>query len=135
LNTAGIEFGSHTVTHPKLKELGPAAVEEELRRSKETIEDKLGAEAASFSYPFAFPETMRPFVAAIKDTLLQCGYKIGVSTAIGAATAADDRFFLPRLPVNLSDDLRLFRAKLEGGYDWLYNLQRLKKSFDTAVAR
>ena len=128
LNAAGIEFGSHTVTHPKLKELGSDEVEQELRRSKETIEDKLGTDVASFSYPFAFPEAMRSFVGKLRDTLSRCEYRVGVSTVIGTATPADDPFFLRRLPVNVSDDLPLFRAKLEGGYDWLHSVQRLKKS-------
>jgi peptidoglycan/xylan/chitin deacetylase (PgdA/CDA1 family) len=135
LHGAGMEFGSHTVTHPKLKELGPEAVEEELRCSKAAIEDQLGGEAACFSYPFAFPETMRPFVGKLRETLLTCGYRHGVSTMIGSATTGDDPLFLRRLPVNVSDDLRLFRAKLEGGYEWLYRFQRLKKSVGTVVAR
>jgi hypothetical protein len=32
--------------------------------------------------------------------------------SVGTAAVADDRFFLPQLPVNLADDLALFRAKL-----------------------
>ena len=104
LNAAGIEFGSHTVTHPKLKELGSDAIEQELRQSKEAIEDKLGTCVASFSYPFAFPEAMRSFVGELRDTLSRCGYQVGVSTVIGTATPADDPFFLRRLPVNSSDD-------------------------------
>lgn len=127
LDAAGIEFGSHTVTHPKLKELGPDEIEQELRRSKETIEDKLGTRVASFSYPFAFPEAMPSFVGKLRDTLSRCEYRVGVSTVIGTATPTDDPFFLRRLPVNVSDDLSLFRAKLERGYDWLHGMQRLKK--------
>ena len=38
-----------------------------------------------------------------------------------------DRFFMPRLPVNSGDDLALFRAKLEGAYDWLQALQYAHK--------
>jgi peptidoglycan/xylan/chitin deacetylase (PgdA/CDA1 family) len=130
LHAAGVEFGSHTVTHTRLRELALADVEGELRRSKETIEDKLGAPVSCFSYPYAFPETLRSFVAALRNTLMRCEYRVGVSTLVGAATPADDRFFLRRLPVNSLDDLALFRAKLEGGYDWLRGLQRLKKSLD-----
>jgi len=128
LDAAGIEFGSHTVTHPKLKTLGAQEIEQELRRSKETIEDNLGKPVTGFSYPFAFPETARRFVAQIRGMLMGCEYQAGVSTIIGTATAADDRFFLRRLPVNSSDDPRLFRAKLEKGYDWLCVPQRLKKT-------
>lgn len=135
LNAAGIEFGSHTVTHPKLKDLGMNEIENELRGSKEAIEDHLGTEAGTFSYPFAFPETMQTFVGRLRDALLRCEYRVGVSTRIGTATAADDSLFLRRLPVNLSDDLPLFRAKLEGGYDWLHGVQRLKKLLGSIAGR
>jgi peptidoglycan/xylan/chitin deacetylase (PgdA/CDA1 family) len=128
LDAAGIEFGSHTVTHPQLRDLGAEEVDYELRYSKETIEDKIGKQVACFSYPYAFPETVKPFVGKLRDTLARCGYRLGVSTVIGSAKPADDLLFLRRLPVNSSDDMPLFRAKLEGGYDWLHGVQRLKKA-------
>lgn len=128
LDAAGIEFGSHTVNHPKLKDLHPEAVDQEVLRSKATIEDKLGRAVSTFSYPYAFPETNRPFVERLRATLIRSGYQTGVSTVIGTAGPSQDRFFLPRLPVNTADDLILFKAKLDGGYDWLHGLQRLKKA-------
>ena len=49
-------------------------------------------------------------------------------SGIGTATKLDDIFFLKRIPVNTFDDLSLFEAKLQGGYDWLHKLQYLVKS-------
>ena len=134
LHKSGIEFGSHTVSHPKLKDLSPVEVEHELSHSKATIEEKLGAAAPCFSYPYAFPETIPTFVANLRETLVRCGYQLGVSTIIGRALPSDDPLFLRRLPVNSADDVPLFRAKLEGGYDWLHGLQRIKKSLHRMVA-
>jgi peptidoglycan/xylan/chitin deacetylase (PgdA/CDA1 family) len=134
LRGAGVEFGSHTMTHPRLRDLSIPEVEKELRCSKETIEDKLGVAISSFSYPYAFPETLPQFVGELRQVLLRCDYGVGVSTVIGAATAADDRYFLRRLPVNSADDLALFQAKLEGGYDWLHGFQLMKKRFAGARA-
>jgi len=48
---------------------------------------------------------------------------VGVSTVIGTACRGGDPFFLPRIPVNSHDDLQLFEAKLNGGYDWLHPIQ------------
>src|SRR5271154_5469208 len=56
LSKEGIEFGSHTVTHPILREQEPEQVRTELKGSKEIIEDKLGSRVVSFAYPYAFPE-------------------------------------------------------------------------------
>lgn len=127
LQKAGITFGSHTNSHKQLRSLRKAEVEEEIRCSKDAMEDRLGRSVESFSYPFAFPETDRAFKRTLKDLLRANGYKNGVTTVIGTVGADHDPFFLPRLPVNAADDLRLFQAKLEGGYNWLHSIQYLSK--------
>ena len=135
IHSHGIQVGSHTVTHPVLYRLSLLKVEDEIRQSKATIEDKLGAPVSSFSYPFAFPEHDKKFVGALVGFLEKHGYKNGVSTIIGTATHGSSRFFLPRLPVNSFDDLRFFRAKLEGGYDWLHIPQRVTKQLGRRPSR
>ena len=127
LHREGIEFGSHTVSHPDLRSLGPDEIDYELCFSKDTIEDHLGSAVTSFAYPFAFPEEDRSFVRFLEDQLKSYGFGTGVSTILGRAGVNDSRFFLPRLPVNSWDDHALFRAKLEGGYDWLHWPQWLHK--------
>jgi peptidoglycan/xylan/chitin deacetylase (PgdA/CDA1 family) len=52
LAAGGIELGAHTVTHPDLTTLDAAAVEDELRRSKEQVEDWTGKPCDLFAYPF-----------------------------------------------------------------------------------
>ncbi len=134
----GIRIGSHTVTHPELQTLEREQIRFEIRKSKETIEDQLGDSVQSFSYPYAFPEQNQGVVAMVRDTLKTCGYENGVSTIIGTASGHCDRFFLPRLPVNSYDDLRLFRAKLEGGYEWLHIPQQMwkrLKGYVTSIRR
>lgn len=123
LCAAGIRFGSHTVTHPKLRTLTPEEVDYELGCSKEKIEDEVGEAVLSFSYPYAFPEHDTTFVRFLRDLLQKHDYVNGVTTIIGTAQCSTDRFSLPRLPVNSCDDPALFRAKLEGGYDWLHLFQ------------
>ncbi len=127
LHAAGIRFGSHTVSHPDLRSLGPEQIEYELGCSKEIIEQKLGAAVESFSYPFAFPEEDKNFTHFLVDILENVGFENGVSTIIGRASKKDNHFYLPRLPVNSWDDAALLRAKLEGGYDWLHWPQWLYK--------
>lgn len=127
LHRAGVTFGSHTVTHPQLTESTSGQLEYELRQSKETIEEQIGAPILAFSYPFAFPEGRREFTGRLRDKLQGCGYECGVCTAVGTVGPGGDRFFLKRLPVNSWDDVRLFKAKLEGGYDWLHGVQYTAK--------
>jgi peptidoglycan/xylan/chitin deacetylase (PgdA/CDA1 family) len=127
LHAEGMRFGSHTVSHPDLRSLGPEQIEYELGHSKEVLEEQLGVSIDAFSYPFGFPEEDKNFTRFLEDVLSNLGFDYGVSTILGRASRRSNRFFLPRLPVNSCDDPSLFRAKLEGGYDWLHWPQLLKK--------
>jgi peptidoglycan/xylan/chitin deacetylase (PgdA/CDA1 family) len=120
LHQEGIEFGSHTVTHPDLRCLGPEQIEYELGYSKEVIEQQLGTSINSFAYPFPFPEENTDFTRLLLDELENQGFENGVTTILGRASLRHNRFFLPRLPVNTWDDQSFFRAKLVGGYDWAH---------------
>jgi len=120
LHAEGIQFGSHTVTHPDLRSLDPEQIDYELGYSKENIEQRLGAPVVSFSYPFAFPEEDRDFTRYFLDALANHGFENGVSTILGRAKPEGNPYCLPRLPVNSWDDATLLRAKLEGGYDWMH---------------
>lgn len=127
LRKAGIDFGSHTLTHQHLKCLKRSEIDTELRCSKERIENELGCSVESFSYPFAFPETDSAFKVMLKDLLKTLGYKNGVTTVVGTLGVGDDLYFMPRLPINSWDDLPLFRAKLAGAYNWLRYVQYAAK--------
>jgi peptidoglycan/xylan/chitin deacetylase (PgdA/CDA1 family) len=127
LSKEGINFGSHTVTHPELNYMGTDELYYELNSSKKTIEDNIGVSADSFSYPFAFPEADYKFKAILKHTLVECGYTHGVTTNIGTIDTPNDLFFLKRIPVNTYDDTVFFKAKLNRGYDWMYKLQYMSK--------
>lgn len=47
----GIEFGSHTCTHPELTTISLKESEEEIARSREDLKIKLGSDTVSFCYP------------------------------------------------------------------------------------
>jgi peptidoglycan/xylan/chitin deacetylase (PgdA/CDA1 family) len=127
LRKCGISFGSHTVTHPQLSNLDLSTVKDEIVNSKRTIEDNLGESVDSFAYPFAFPEENSSFVRMLRNVLVESGYHQGVSTRIGTARQREDYYFLRRLPMNSLDDVSMFDAKLQGGYDWLHGVQYVSK--------
>lgn len=127
LSDEGIEFGSHSASHRRLVDLGTDALTKELSDSKSAIEDIVCREVTLFSYPFRFPEENSKFTSALAQRLDVCGYRGGVTTAIGRANRLDNPRFLPRLPMNDCDDDSLLQAKLAGHYDWLRSGQRLRK--------
>ncbi len=134
LAACGISFGSHTVTHPELRSQNNKNVEYEIRQSKKVIENNLGKSIDTFSYPFKFPDANKIFIKDIRDILQKYGYHSGVSTRIGTTNKNDDIFFRKRVPINSQDDLMLFKEKLEGGYNWLYNIQKFSKAIRYSVS-
>jgi peptidoglycan/xylan/chitin deacetylase (PgdA/CDA1 family) len=133
LRQRGIKFGSHTVNHFKLSHMKMGDIKCEIENSKNKIEYEIGEEIDTFSYPFAFPEEDHQFRKDLKALLLSCGYKRCLSTIIG--TVNDRRsFYLKRVPVNNYDDLKMFKAKLEGLYDWIHPVQYLYKTTKSAGA-
>ncbi len=123
LQRCGIEFGSHTVTHPQLRTLACEEIKKELMDSKKTIEDKTGHRTESFAYPYAFPQVDTEFKKLLREELERAGYRNGVCTSVGRAGRFSDPLFLERLPLNDLDDEPLVRAKLNGAYDWVGWLQ------------
>lgn len=139
LSRAGFEFGSHSVTHPKLYRLSPAAIMRELADSKADIERHTGKPVHSFAYPYAFPDGDFQFVRNFVGMLQACGYENCATTRVGRVSLGADRFQLKRLPVNELDDHRLLSAKLEGAYDWLggpqYFFKRLRLRLESLCKR
>ena len=127
LSQNGISFGSHSHSHGELKNLSRKGMEDELRISKEIIENMTGMPVDSFSYPYAFPQAQKDFVRLYRAALIDAGYKFGVTTRIGLNSRDSDFLTLKRIPASSHDDPLLFAAKLEGAYDWLHFLQTLFK--------
>ena len=130
LRKRGIAFGSHTVNHLKLETLQLKEMEVEIADSKNEIESRLGEPVDAFSYPYAFPEGRADFLEKFFEVFNWCGYRFGVTTVIGRVKNGDNLLSLKRVPVNEYDDPALFKAKLEGAYDWVHVPQYLwKKCF------
>lgn len=127
LQKIGTRFGSHTVNHRQLIDLDESTLRFELKISKEKIEDETGCEVEDFSYPYRFPDQARSFVKNLENLLREYKYKQGISTRIGTFHCIREKFLLKRIPMNSSDDLSFFKAKIEGGYDWIYEMQYLLK--------
>ncbi len=133
MHVADIEFGDHTVNHPKLVELSWSAIESEVANSKSQIEQQLGAPVPAFAYPYAFPQADKNFTATFRQLLQRVGYASCVTTEVGRARFGDDQFQLARLPVNSNDDAALLEAKLNGAYDWLAFPQALMKQIKQTI--
>ena len=88
-----VEFGSHTVRHPKLSRLTAAAQASEIHESRRTLEDILGREITAFSYPFGgHLAYSRETIAILKSAGFRCAF-----SAMPYRVRRDgDAFQLPR---------------------------------------
>ena len=90
----GLEFASHGATHRRLTWLDDAAIEAELRGSRETLTARLGPEAGhAVAYPFG---GVNPRVLGIAQ---QAGYELG----FGGVRGGGNPLQLPRVPVYFWD--------------------------------
>jgi peptidoglycan/xylan/chitin deacetylase (PgdA/CDA1 family) len=128
LSRRGVSFGSHTVTHPVLRDMPWSDIRKELRDSKLQIESVLSTTVQAFAYPFAFPQHPG-FVSRFCDELRLQGYTFGVTTMVGRFAEGDELLCMRRLPLNQADDLALFRAKVKGSYDWMGGVQGAWKRY------
>ena len=90
----GIAVGAHTLTHPILTRLADVDARVEIAGSKARLEAITGRPVKLFAYPNGRPQ--EDYGPAHVRMVREAGFAAAVSTAWGAATAACDRFQLPR---------------------------------------
>jgi peptidoglycan/xylan/chitin deacetylase (PgdA/CDA1 family) len=93
MNNGGIDFGSHTVTHPVLSRVPPGELAKELRESKTEISERLRCPVLSFAYPNGHTGDYNDDV---KRALRESGYICGLTSEFGFNHVFSDPFELRR---------------------------------------
>lgn len=106
----GVEIGCHTASHKSLTEPG-RNFERELTESKNQIETLLSQPCTSFCYPYGHYDDR-----TVKQ-VRQAGFNNATTMIRGRATAKDDLFELPRIPINWHTMPHLFLIKLLTSYE------------------
>jgi len=106
MSAAGIEFGSHTLSHPHLTALPLAEAAREVTESRAALEEALGAPCLSFAYPYG------DWDPRVRGLVAEAGYVAACSTRRACATAGDDPLALPRINIRRYNVLARFRYKL-----------------------
>ena len=105
LITAGWELDSHTISHPDLTTLGPAALRHELAGSRRELQRRFGVPADFFCYPSGRFDTR--VAAAVKAA----GYR-GATTTIEGYAGGAQAYELRRVRVNGSDSATTLMTRL-----------------------
>jgi peptidoglycan/xylan/chitin deacetylase (PgdA/CDA1 family) len=110
LMTGLLTIGSHSHSHALFDRITPGEAETDLRRSIDLVADRLGVVADHFAYPKA---------ALPLEAVESIVRRLFVSAAIGGNRAnvpgRTDLHRITRSPIQASDGMRYFDAKLAGG--------------------
>lgn len=103
----GIEFGSHTLSHPVLTRLDDRRLEAELAESKKSIEEKIGQEVVSFAYPGGTHNQR------VQEAVKKAGYSFGLAYNHGLFHYPPASFYnIDRVLVEGEFSLPLFKLHL-----------------------
>lgn len=108
---AGMDFGSHSVTHPILSQLDDTDLWRELTESKQTLDEVLERSVEAISYPVG---GLTAFDARVRHMSRSAGYKLGFSYIPGTNRfPLDDSFSLRRMHPERYTDHDYFTAMLQ----------------------
>ena len=125
LHGAGMEIGSHTLTHRPPSELDDKALYYELLESRRILEDGLRAPITSISSPTGFFNPRMPMIAR------EVGYRALCFGQVGLAASGGDPFSLKRVAVKQTMSHGEFNALLRfhGGTIGRLRFQQMIRNF------
>jgi peptidoglycan/xylan/chitin deacetylase (PgdA/CDA1 family) len=117
---AGMEVGSHSLTHPFVDHLGPAELRREFGESKAILEDRLGAPVRSASLP-------RGWGAPHLETILaELGYRVFCTSRVGWWHPGDRPLAVPRVRASAHMPVERFGAIVEAAPRSLWGIQAVE---------
>jgi len=108
LALAGMEIGTHSLTHRPPATLSPAELDHEMRESRRILEEGLGTPVVTGSAPTGFHH---PGIGAAARA---AGYRALCVSRIGLWRPAADPFAVPRVPVKQETPIDLFERLARG---------------------
>jgi len=115
-----IDVGAHAISHPNLQVTDLQEAKNEVLKSKEEIEKKIGRSIDYFAYPFSRCN------AEIIDLVESYGFK-GAVDGDGLIRLGDDPFLLNRVSVDRSVNFLMFKARLTKAVEWYKKIEQKAK--------
>jgi peptidoglycan/xylan/chitin deacetylase (PgdA/CDA1 family) len=114
-----VSIGAHGFSHRPLTRLDGSTLEDEFRRTRETLHMCLGRSPSAISYPHG---AVNRHVAARAEA---AGFVIGATSFVGVNQSGVHRLHLRRTEILGGDGPEEVSAKIRGDYDWYQVRQRL----------
>jgi peptidoglycan/xylan/chitin deacetylase (PgdA/CDA1 family) len=114
LHREGVNFGPHTLSHPRLSGLPREQMRHEIVESKRQMEEILGEPMQDFCYPYG------DYDDAVVKTVREAGFRAALSCIRGSARPGEeDPMQLPRKAISYGDSLL--------GFCWKLHMKNQKK--------
>lgn len=122
---AGMEIGSHTVSHPFLTQLSGEALQSELTQSKDTLSSRLSISADFLCYPYG------DYSAQVITAAKEAQYKGALAIYDKAPLWNLDLYALPRIPISSRQPLWEFAIKVS----WLHSILIFLRKAEVSIKR
>jgi len=106
MQSAGMEIGSHTLSHSRLTLCSKEKLESELCNSRAYLSDLLKQSITSFAYPYGL------YNQNIRDSVAESGYNTAFTTRPGFKLVDNDSLQIRRISIMADDSLATFARKL-----------------------
>jgi len=124
----GISFGAHTLSHCDLTHEPTGRIEAEIRGSKATLEEGLGAPIACFAYPFGRHDRR-------SREIVKHHFTCACSVRLGLVTASSNPYALERVDAYYLRTDRLFDIMLTRLFPWYLRARGVPRSIRRALHR
>ncbi|HEX6186944.1 MAG TPA: polysaccharide deacetylase family protein [Pyrinomonadaceae bacterium] len=124
MSIAGVGLGFHSHTHRIHANLSREQIAADASQGLSLLAQEVGVRPIFFAFPYGHNGS---YSADAISALREKGIEIFFTTHIGRTPLATDGP-ISRFVIHPEDDIRSFRRKLYGGYDWVGKLQRFAYS-------
>ena len=129
MNRAGVGLGFHSHAHRNYGRLSQEEIAADASRGLSVLEREVGIRPKTFAFPYGHYSS---YSARAISVLREHGFDTFFTTEMGHTTLPSEGP-ISRLVIHPEDDVRSFRRKLYGGYDWVGKLRRSAYAFRAAL--
>lgn len=119
----GVEFGAHTVSHPRLSACSRGVIQTELKCSKDRLEEVLGSPVTTIAYPFGQQHDVS---SAVLRIVQEAGYEKAFTTVPELIRPTTAKLLMPRITIDNEDELIDIRQKTSGQRSYMPALGRAR---------
>lgn len=105
MNVNGMEIGSHGLSHSSLKGISFSEAMQEIRKSKEVIENNIRTKCLHFAFPFG---SQRDYSQKLIDGVKDAGFQTCSLNVLGYNYIGKDTFCFKRIAMKDTTNLKVF---------------------------